>query len=118
MVVYQMTSVGAWTRDFGLRDQVRRAAVSVASNIAEGFARETNIEFCRFLAIARGSACEAKTQMYIALDLGYLEQSHFDDVYRQIDCICRMLTGLMQYLRRESKQPSTGNRQQSTKELQ
>lgn len=98
--VYKATSVGEWARDFGLRDQVRRAAVSIASNIAEGFARDTDLEFGRFLVIARGSAAEAKTQMYIAQDLGYITPEAFRYYYATLDRICKMLTGLMQYLKK------------------
>jgi four helix bundle protein len=96
--VYKATGEGAWSRDFGLRDQVRRAVVSIASNIAEGYARESDAEFCRFLAIARGSANEAKTQFYIALNLGYVDEEVFRSVYSQIDCICGRMTNLMRYL--------------------
>lgn len=109
--VYSLSSSGAWAKDFGLRDQIRRAAVSIACNIAEGFARETNVEFNRFLAIARGSATEVKTQMYIALDLGYVDQESFDLMYARIDRICRMITGFMQYLK---SLPSTKNRKPTT----
>lgn len=108
--VYRLTMIGAWARDFGLRDQIRRAAVSVPCNIAEGFARESNIEFNRFLAIARGSAAEVKTQIYIALDLGYIDQQCFDSVYATIERICRMITGLMSYLKSTSGKPTTVNR--------
>lgn len=112
--VYRLTSFGAWAKDFGLRDQTRRAAVSIACNIAEGFARGSNAEFRRFLSIARGSATELKTQMYIALDLGYLDEETFGKVGSCVDRIGRMLTSFMQYLKRTPKQPSTNNHQPST----
>lgn len=112
--VYRLTSVGLWARDFGLRDQVRRAAVSIPSNIGEGFARESNAEFVRFLAIARGSASEVKTQMYIALDLGYVDEDSFHAIYARIERICKMITGLMQYLKKTPKPPSNANRQPTT----
>lgn len=111
VTIYKLTSTGPWARDYGLRDQIRRACVSIACNIAEGFARETQTEFCRFLAIARGSAAEAKTQMYIALEIGYVDKQSFDAIYAQLDKVCRMITGLMQYLKaRASSKPSTVNR--------
>lgn len=99
-VVYGITSDGAWARDFGLRDQIRRASVSVMSNIAEGFARETDNEFHRFLAMARGSAAEVKSQMYVAVDLGYVAQDAFADLFEHVDRIARQLTGLMKYLKK------------------
>ncbi|MCX6344820.1 MAG: four helix bundle protein [Armatimonadetes bacterium] len=81
------------------------------THIAEGYARETNIEFARFLVIARGSASEVKTQLYIALDIGYIEREKFDELYARIDKICRMLTGLMDYLKRNATgKPPTANR--------
>ena len=100
VAVYNITANGAWAKDFGLRDQIRRASVSIASNIAEGFARESDTEFARFLAIARGSAAEVKTQMYIASDLGYVDNETFNAIYDQIDRISRMITGLIKYLRK------------------
>ena len=114
--IYRISSDGPWAKDYGLRDQIRRASVLVACNIAEGFARETDIEFCRFLAIARGSATEVKTQVYIAFDLGYVDAESFKSLYAQIDRICRMLTGLMQYLRgNKSSGPTTDDRRPVTK---
>ena len=80
--VYAVTSEGKFARDFGLRDQIQRAAVSVMSNIAEGFERGGDVEFRRFLAIAKGSAGEFKTQLYVALDAGLIDQTAFDSLYR------------------------------------
>ena len=114
-MVYRLTNEGAWARDFGLRDQVRRASVSIACNIAEGFARETDAEFARFLAIARGSATEVKTQIYIAKDLGYIGADEFESTYGQIDRVCRMITGLMDYLRSRPSGPTTDNRRPTTR---
>ena len=99
LAIYGLTSKGSWQRDYGLRDQIRRASVSVMSNVAEGFARESNKEFHRFLTMARGSVGEVKSHLYIARDLFYVEQSDFDDLYEQADRIARQLTGLMNYLK-------------------
>ena len=79
--VYEATRNGEFARDFGLRDQIQRAAVSITSNIAEGFERRSPAEFARFLLIARGSAGEVRSQLYAALDLGYIDRSTFDDLY-------------------------------------
>jgi four helix bundle protein len=70
--IYQITGAGAFARDFGLRDQVRRAAVSTMSNIAEGFGRHGRPEFRHFLAMARGSVFEVRSQLYLAHALGYI----------------------------------------------
>ena len=74
VMLYQISKDGELGRDFGLRDQIRRAAVSIASNIAEGKERETIAEFIRYLYMAKGSAGELKTQLLIAQDIGYLDQ--------------------------------------------
>src|SRR3990172_8363764 len=72
--VYACSGQGAFSRDFGLRDQIRRAAVSIMSNIAEGFERGGSAEFVQFLAIAKGSASEVEAQLYVAFDQGYINQ--------------------------------------------
>ena len=72
--IYEMTQQGAFSKDYGLRDQIRRASVSVMSSIAEGFERVGNKEFYQFLAIAKGSAGEIRSQLYIAQDVGYLNK--------------------------------------------
>jgi len=82
-IVYALTRGGALSKDFGMRDQIQRAAVSVGSNIAEGFARSGNREFLNFLWIAHGSAAEVQSQLYTVLDAGYITESEFDTVY---DC--------------------------------
>ena len=68
--VYECSKSGSFAKDFALRDQIRRAAISVMSNIAEGFERGGNAEFIQFLSIAKGSAAEVETQLYVALDQG------------------------------------------------
>ncbi len=70
--IYALASRGDLARDFGLRDQMRRAAVSIMSNIAEGFARNGDREFCRYLDIARGSAAEVQSLLFVAEDAGYV----------------------------------------------
>ncbi len=72
-VIYELTQGGAFARDFGLRDQIRRAAVSVMSNIAEGFERGSDTEFGHFLSIAKGSCGEVRCQLYVASDQGYVD---------------------------------------------
>jgi four helix bundle protein len=72
VAIYRVTETGAFAKDFGLRDQIRRAAVSVMSNIAEGFERYSIPEFQRFLSMARGSASEVRSQLHLARELRYL----------------------------------------------
>ncbi|MBP3954565.1 four helix bundle protein [Gemmata sp. G18] len=97
--VYATTNAGAFARDFGLRDQIRRACVSIMSNIAEGFERGAgDKEFARFLSIAKGSAGEVRAQLYVALDVGYLTQSEFEEHTQLATEISRLLSRFMQYL--------------------
>jgi four helix bundle protein len=75
--IYRVTNRGAFTKDFGLRDQIRRASASIMSNIAEGFGRGGNREFIQFLSITKGSVSEARAQLYVAVDVGYLTKDQF-----------------------------------------
>lgn len=97
--IYDCGKGGEFSRDFGLRDQIRRAAVSVVSNIAEGFDRGGDREFHQFLALAKGSCGEVRAQLYIALDQGYLNQTQFEDLSARTIQVGRMLASLMNYLR-------------------
>ena len=100
-VVYQMTNESEeFRKDFGLRDQIRRAAVSSMSNVSEGFARTSDKEFANFLNIARGSVAEVQSQLYIAIDLGYINQNAFNTGYALADETSRLLTNFMKYLRK------------------
>ena len=98
--VYRLTSQLPRREVFGLTAQLRRAAVSVASNIAEGQARHGSGDFIRFLVIARGSLAELDTQIVIAERLGYVEVDDAADAHTDIEAIARMLRRLEQFLRR------------------
>lgn len=80
--VCDCSKTGLFAKDFGLRDQIRRAAVSIMSNIAEGFERGGSAEFFQFLAIAKGSAGEVEAQLYVALDQGYITKDEFTSIYK------------------------------------
>lgn len=82
-MIYQLTNKEKFSKDFGMRDQIRRAAVSVMNNIAEGFDCESKAEFARFLGIARRSAVEVQSLLYAALDVDYIDQNEFDTHYEQ-----------------------------------
>ena len=98
--VYSCSKSGAFARDFGLRDQIRRAAVSVMSNIAEGFERGGTLEFVQFLAIAKGSTGEVESQLYVALDQEYIGDGEFRALKATAVSTKRLIAGLMNYLRR------------------
>ena len=81
--IYQLSASGPFAQDFGLRNQIRRAAVSAMTNIAEGFDCESKREFIRFLGIARRSAVEVQSLLYAALDVGHINQETFQEHYAQ-----------------------------------
>ena len=82
-MVYVLTAKDAFAKDFGMKDQIRRASVSVMANIAEGFDCESDVEFARFLGIARRSAVEVQSLLYAAFDVNYISQEEFDLHYEQ-----------------------------------
>ena len=96
--VYALTSVGKFSKDWGLKDQIQRAAVSICSNIAEGYARRGNAEFIKFLWIAKGSAAEVQSQLYHAKDFGYMSVEQFDELYAATNRIQAEIFNLIQTL--------------------
>jgi four helix bundle protein len=96
--IYRSSKQGEFARDLALRNQIRRAAQSVTSNIAEGFERGGNREFIQFLSDAKGSCGELRDQLYTALDEGYLEAAEFDRLYAMAVETSRLIAGLMRYL--------------------
>lgn len=97
--VYESTSAVDFAREFTLRDQIRRSVVSIMANIAEGHGRNSDKEFANFLNFAHGSTLETQSHLYIAIDLGYIARSNFDDIYNLLDEISGMIMGLMKHLR-------------------
>jgi len=97
--IYTVTGKGEFARDYGLKDQIRRAAVSVISNIAEGFSRQTDQEFVQFLHIAKGSTSEVQSQLYLALDLDYINREEFEKLYDEADQVARLISGFIKYLK-------------------
>lgn len=106
--IYALTDNGAFPKDYILRDQLRRAAVSMMSNIAEGFARRGSKEFANFLSMTHGSAAELQSHLYVARDRRYLVAEDFQKLYDGAAEVSRMVQGLMTYLRSNS-QLSTRN---------
>ena len=97
-MVYALSESGRFSKDYGLSDQIRRATVSIMSNIAEGFERKTHKEFQHFLYIAKGSAGEVRAQAYVALDLGYIDDVAFGTLIQDVAETSRMIMGLISYL--------------------
>ena len=98
--IYALLRSGEFAKDFGLKDQIRRASVSIMSNIAEGHDRSGTGEFVHFLAIAKGSAAEVKSQLYVALDQEYINGRTLTETIGLADETASMIGGLMNYLRR------------------
>ena len=96
---YEITGDGNFARDYGLKDQIRRASISVMSNIAEGFSRQSDKEFAQFLYIALGSVAEVQSQLYIAQDLEYISNKEFDETYELSSEAARLITGFIKYLK-------------------
>ena len=99
-MVYEVTNLPNFRRDFGLRDQIRRAAVSVMSNIAEGFNAGSDSEFIRFLGYARRSISEAQSQLYVAYDQMYITEDQFNGIFQKANETERQVNALIGYLHR------------------
>ena len=96
--IYRVTNRGAFAKDFGLRDQIRRASVSIMSNIAEGFGRGGNREFIQFLSMAKGSVSEVQAQLYVAVDAGYLTKDQFQQLNSLSQSTGNLIGGFIRYL--------------------
>lgn len=97
--IYNLTNKFPKEELYGLTSQIRRATVSIMSNIAEGFDRRSDKEFSNFLSIERASAAEVQNDLYIALDLNYISQTEFNQLYQKAKKIAQQINGLMNYLK-------------------
>lgn len=97
-LIYSVSSSGTFARDFGLRDQMRRASVSIMSNIAEGFESQTQLMFVQFLGRAKGSSGELRAQLYIALEQEYITATEFQSAFSLAEVCSRQLASLIRYL--------------------
>jgi four helix bundle protein len=97
--IYNISAPGEFARDYGLRDQMRRSSVSTMSNIAEGFERDGTKEFIQFLSIAKGSSGELKSQLYVALDVGYITEEQFKTLYATAEETSWKIGGFLRYLK-------------------
>lgn len=104
--IYRHTKQGGYQKDYGLRDQIQRAVISVMSNIAEGFGAGSDAEFVRFLGYARRSLYETQSQLYAALDLGYITQKDFELTFREATKIGKQINALIAYLARAKSSKS------------
>ena len=102
MDIYLLSGAGGFGRDFDLRSQLRRSSIAIMAKIAEGQGRRTNKDFANFLNISLGSIAETKSHLFLALDIGYVSQAKFDEVYEKLDEVGRMVFSLSQHLRSSS----------------
>lgn len=96
--IFENTSSEKFSKDFGIRDQIRRSSVSIMANIAKGQGRKSDKEFANFLNFAHGSVAETQSHLYIALDLNYIDQTDFKKTYSLLDEVAKMTMGLMKHL--------------------
>ncbi len=99
LIIYKITNNSTFSKDFGLKDQIRRSAVSITANIAEGHGRKSNVEFANFLNIARGSVAETQSHLYVAVGLDYISKKEFEQIYQILTEISKMTLSLAKYLR-------------------
>jgi len=105
MVYNAVKSNKKFGSDYKFGEQIQSAVVSIMSNIAEGFSRRSMREFTQFLFIAKGSAAEVQSQLYAALDQGYITQEKFNEVYSKSDEVARLISGFIKYLLSKDKHP-------------
>jgi four helix bundle protein len=98
--IYRLTRDSKFSKDFGLSSQIQRAAISIMSNIAEGFERGGNQEFIHFLYVAKGSCGEVRSQLYVALDQSYIAPKDCDEVRKSFRRLSIMISNLIDYLKR------------------
>lgn len=97
--IYDVTFKSAFSHDYALRDQIRRASISIVSNIAEGFERDGDKEFVQFLFVAKGSCGVVRAQLYLAYDRQYLSEEEFAELTQKALQLSRVIAGLIKYLR-------------------
>ena len=101
------------TGDYRLRGQIQGAAISVMSNIAEGFSRRSAKEFAQFLFVSKASLAEVQSQLYVALDQSYISKEEFDELYSKCEEVARLISGFIRYLLNKDKKPPTQQTQQT-----
>jgi four helix bundle protein len=99
---YRICGIAPFSRDFGLKDQICRAAVSSMTNVAEGFGRKSSKDFAHFLDVARGSTLEVQSLLYVARDLNYIDSTEFEKLYKMAEETISLIAGFTSYLRNQA----------------
>ena len=102
--IYRVTTCGKFEKDFGLRNQIQRACVSIMSNIAEWFDRASRAEFHQYLVIAKGSCAEVRSQLYVAYDVGYVSNNEFDKLKKLTEELSKIIGGLRSAVQKQRDQ--------------
>lgn len=97
-LIYDLAKQKDFSKDYGLKDQIQRASVSIMTNIAEGFERRSSKEFCQFLNYSKASSGEVRSLLYVALDQNYLSEDQFDSAYQHTLSLSKSITGFDRYL--------------------
>jgi four helix bundle protein len=100
--IYEISSNDRFSKDFALCNQIRRASISITSNIAEGFGRDGDKEFVQFLSVAKASCFEVYSQLYVAIDQNYIDEKEFKEISESIEETTRIIGGLMKYLQQST----------------
>lgn len=100
-MVYEVTSKGKFSKDYGLKDQIRRASTSIMANIAEGFDAQSDAEFIKFLIYARRSTSEVQSHIYVALEENYITKQEFDEIYQKTVEVKNLISGFIRYLKKK-----------------
>lgn len=98
-IIYEITKIGNFSKDYGLKDQIQRASVSIMSNIAEGFDSHSNKHFTNFLNFSYRSASEVQSPAYVAIDQNYVAKERFDEIYLKSDKVKGLIGGFIKYLK-------------------
>ena len=104
--IYSLCNKNGLRKDYALSDQLKRSGISIMANIAEGFSRQSNKEFVQFLFIAKSSAAEVQSHLYIALDQRYIEQNQFDSLFHSLEKIQKQISNLIKYLKTTFTKPN------------
>jgi four helix bundle protein len=99
---YRACGIAPFSKDFGVKDQICRAAVSSMTNVAEGFGRKSSKDFAHFLDVARGSALEVQSLLYVARDLNYIQSAEFERIYKIAEETISLIAGFTSYLRNQT----------------